>query len=170
MKMSTHKQEKEEKIKCFALVLDGGFCLRSNNVMMYCEANRQIPRPLTVEDMDVVKFQSVHPSVRLNRSIVGQDSMVGEGSSIGEKVMIKKSIIGRHCIIKEKVKITNSIVMDYSVIEEGCSITGSVVSSHVEIGEKCDVKDSVVAGGQKINPMGKYNNESVMEVSRLLTI
>lgn len=50
---------------------------------------------------------------------VGPDSMVGSGSSIGEKVSIKKSTIGQHCVIKDRVKITNSVVMDHVTIHEG---------------------------------------------------
>ena len=50
---------------------------------------------------------------------VGQDSMVGEGSTIGEKVSVKRSIIGKHCTIGDKVKILNCVIMDHVNIKDG---------------------------------------------------
>ena len=50
---------------------------------------------------------------------VGNDCMVDESVSIGEKVSIKKSIIGKHTTIGEKVKISNSVIMDHVTIMEG---------------------------------------------------
>lgn len=50
---------------------------------------------------------------------VGNDCMVDESVSIGEKVSIKKSVIGKHTTIGEKVKISNSVIMDHVTIMEG---------------------------------------------------
>lgn len=60
---------------------------------------------------------------------VGHDSMVGQGSSVGDKVSIKKSIIGQHCVIKDRVKITNSVVMDHVTIHEGYVAAQSINQS-----------------------------------------
>lgn len=45
--------------------------------------------------------------------------MVGDGTSIGARCSIKKSIIGRHCNIGNNVKIINSVIMDYVTIKDG---------------------------------------------------
>ena len=50
---------------------------------------------------------------------VGNDCMVDESVSVGEKVSIKKSVIGKHTTIGEKVKISNSVIMDHVTITEG---------------------------------------------------
>ena len=46
--------------------------------------------------------------------------MVGEGTTLQDKVSIEQSIVGKHCIIGEKVRINNSIIMDNVTITEGC--------------------------------------------------
>ena len=50
---------------------------------------------------------------------MGQDSFVGEKTTIGEKVPVKKSVIGKNCSIGEKSKIAQSVIMDDVVIGEG---------------------------------------------------
>ncbi len=49
----------------------------------------------------------------------GQDSMVGDGSQIAEKVGIKRSVIGNHCSIGKQTKVTNSVIMDHVTVGEG---------------------------------------------------
>lgn len=44
---------------------------------------------------------------------------MGEGTTIGEKVSVKRSVIGKHCTIADKVKITNCILMDHVTVCEG---------------------------------------------------
>jgi translation initiation factor eIF-2B subunit gamma len=53
---------------------------------------------------------------------VGTECVVGEGTSIGAKCSIKKSIIGRRCNIGNNVKIVNSVIMDFVTIKEGYNI------------------------------------------------
>ena len=50
---------------------------------------------------------------------VGNDCMVDESVSVGERVSVKKSVIGKHTTIGDKVKISNSIIMDHVTIKEG---------------------------------------------------
>ena len=50
---------------------------------------------------------------------VGNDCMLDESVSVGEKVSIKKSVIGKHTTIGEKVKISNSVIMDHVTIRDG---------------------------------------------------
>lgn len=50
---------------------------------------------------------------------VGNDCMLDESISIGEKSSIKKSVIGKHTTIGERVKISNSVIMDHVTIKDG---------------------------------------------------
>lgn len=50
---------------------------------------------------------------------VGNDCMLDDSVSVGEKVSIKKSVIGKHTTIGEKVKISNSVIMDHVTIRDG---------------------------------------------------
>ncbi|OWA55558.1 hypothetical protein BV898_19942 [Hypsibius exemplaris] len=61
----------------------------------------------------------IHPGVVFQgKSQVGADSMIGEGTTVGDKVSIKKSIIGQNCRIAEKAKISNSVIMDDVTVAE----------------------------------------------------
>lgn len=91
------------------------YCLRANTLPAWVEINRHL-----------VRFQS--PSDRLPMTIeyppntqsvqIGADSMVGEGTKLGEKCLVKKSVVGAHCVLGKGVKIVNSILLDYCIIED----------------------------------------------------
>lgn len=154
------KECEDDRIGCYAFISQGGFCIRANTMAAYCEANRQIAAR-NEERVDVNI-----PS----KSQVGPDSMVGSGSSIGEKVSIKKSTIGQHCVIKDRVKITNSVVMDHVTIHEGCMIHGSVICGNAHINEGVELKDCVVGDSQSLAEKTKLNNEVVGDSERMMEI
>ncbi|CAI5478132.1 unnamed protein product [Closterium sp. Yama58-4] len=82
-----------------------------------------------------------------SRATIGPHCMVGEGTSVGEKSSIKRSIIGRHCRIGAHVKLVNSVIMDHVTIGDGCLVQGSVVSSNVLMQERTSVVDCHVGPG-----------------------
>ena len=45
--------------------------------------------------------------------------MVAEGTQIGEKVSIKRSVIGRQCKIGDHVQIVNCTLLDNVIVEDG---------------------------------------------------
>ncbi|CAI5502596.1 unnamed protein product [Closterium sp. Naga37s-1] len=91
---------------------------------------------------------AVHESVSLAaKATIGPHCMVGEGTSVGEKSSIKRSIIGRHCRIGAHVKLVNSVIMDHVTIGDGCLVQGSVVSSNVLMQERTSVVDCYVGPG-----------------------
>ncbi|CAI7855941.1 unnamed protein product [Closterium sp. NIES-54] len=91
---------------------------------------------------------AVHESVSLAvKATIGPHCMVGEGTSVGEKSSIKRSIIGRHCRVGAHVKVVNSVIMDHVTIGDGCLVQGSVVSSNVLMQERTSVVDCYVGPG-----------------------
>ncbi len=50
---------------------------------------------------------------------VGVECVVGEGTKLGERCSIKKSVIGKHCNIGDRVKIINSVIMNHVTISSG---------------------------------------------------
>ncbi|KAL4235545.1 Eukaryotic translation initiation factor 2B [Mactra antiquata] len=104
-------------IRCYAHIVKGGMCLRTNTVGSYCETNRQIPKYLMGLDKDLTNVAS---SASLKgKPQIGADCLIGDSCNIGEKVSIKRSVIGRHCTVGEKIKITNSVILDHVNIAEG---------------------------------------------------
>ena len=66
-----------DKIRCHAYVMDGGFCLRANTLLTYCEANRQVPRQLGVL-APLQECPLVEPSTSVpNKSTVSESKFDG---------------------------------------------------------------------------------------------
>ncbi|XP_065827922.1 translation initiation factor eIF2B subunit gamma-like isoform X2 [Oscarella lobularis] len=124
-------------VKCYAAVVKDGFCIRANTVPFYMEANRQIAKQTSVHSTATIK----------PKSQVGSDSLVGEGTSIGEKCSVKWSIIGKHCVLSDKVKVSNCVIMDYVTIKEGCNLQQCIVCENAHVDEGCSLKDCQVAKG-----------------------
>ncbi|KAF8039641.1 hypothetical protein BT93_B1999 [Corymbia citriodora subsp. variegata] len=104
----------------------------------------------------------INPSVKLgSKTTVGPHCMLGEGSQMGDKCSIKRSVIGRHCRIGSNVKIFNSIVMNHVTIGDGCSIHGSVICSNVQLQERVVLKDCQVGAGFVVIAGGEYKGESL---------
>ena len=45
------------------------------------------------------------------------DIVIGEGTTVGEKCIISRSVIGKNCVIGSNVKITKSVIMNNVTIE-----------------------------------------------------
>ncbi|KAK3091820.1 hypothetical protein FSP39_022900 [Pinctada imbricata] len=168
------------KIRCYAYLQNEGVCLRANTLSSYSESNKQVgmgpvkrkvQKIFSALDIGKDKDVHIHPSATIKeKSQVGADCLVAEGALIGERVSIKKSVVGKHCKIEDKVKITNSVIMDHVTVKEGSNVQGSIISAHSLIGEKCDLKDCIVGNEQHVNPMGKYTNEAIVEVEKMMEI
>ncbi|KXS18015.1 nucleotide-diphospho-sugar transferase [Gonapodya prolifera JEL478] len=120
------------------------YTLRASEPWSYLELNRYLTRPTVALPVRVASSADVHA-----RSTVGQDSLVGDGTRIGERCSIKKSVIGAHCVIGKGVKLSGSVVMDYTVIEDNVKLDNCIVGFHAKIGKgstllNCDVLPHVV--------------------------
>lgn len=98
------------------------YLIRANTIAGYWELNRRHLRSLTAGQIQAFPLPRVpvddskapiHPSAQISA-----DSIVGEGTKIGERSSIKKSIIGRHCVIGKGAKLSGCILWDFAVIDE----------------------------------------------------
>ncbi|XP_022319260.2 translation initiation factor eIF2B subunit gamma-like [Crassostrea virginica] len=152
-----------DKIRCYGYIQDGGLCIRANTISSYSESNRQIQKIFTHIGIDK-DIPSLHPSVELQKkSQVGADCVVAEGTQIGEKVSIKRSVIGRQCKIGDHVQIVNCTLLDNVIVEDGCDIKGSIISKNSIIHQKCELINCLVGPGQQLNTMGKYKDEMIVD-------
>ena len=53
-----------KKLRCFAYIMDGGSCLRANNLYSYCELNRQAPGLVTALAPERQQ-QQIHPESKI---------------------------------------------------------------------------------------------------------
>ncbi|XP_076927791.1 uncharacterized protein LOC143591484 [Bidens hawaiensis] len=140
------------------------YCARLNSVQAYSDINRDV-----IGDASHLSGCSfsvhnnvIHPSAVLgSKTTVGPQCMLGEGSQMGDKCSVKRSVIGRHCRIGSNVKIVNSVIMNHATIGDGCSIQGSIISSNVQLQERAVIKDCQIGAGFVVTAGKEYKGESL---------
>lgn len=96
-------------------------------------------------------------SVVKSKSILGEDSSLADGSTVGE------SVLGRRCRIGKHVTIDRSYIWDDVEIGDGSSIRQAIIANDVVIGKNCKIEpgtllsfgvriadDTTVAGTSKV--------------------
>ncbi|KAL7419109.1 Translation initiation factor eIF-2B subunit gamma [Cryptotrichosporon argae] len=72
---------------------------------------------------------------------ISPDSLLGEGTRVGERASIKKCVVGRHCVIGRGAKITGCVLWDFVVVEENARIENSILCANVRVGDRAQIKD-----------------------------
>jgi len=79
---------------------------------------------------------AITPTLACSLVQVGPDSMVGDGTRIDERTVVKRSVVGRQCVIGRDVKIINSVLMDHVTVPDRCGGGGAthraVAPKHAE--------------------------------------
>lgn len=151
--------------KCCAYIANKSkYCSRLNSVQAFCDINRDVVGE--AGHLSGYSFSAqnniVHSSAQLgSKTTVGQQCMLDEGSILGDKCSVKRSVIGRHCRIGSNVKIVNSVVMNHVTIEDGCFIQGSVICNNVHIQDRVILKDCQVGAGYILTTGSEYKSESL---------
>ncbi|XP_078445373.1 transferases/nucleotidyltransferase [Wolffia australiana] len=151
--------------KCCAYIASKNkYCARLNSIQAFGDINHDV-----IGDASHISGYSfsaqnniVHPSVKLGvKTMIGQNCMIAEGSQLGDKCNVKRSVIGRHCRIGSNVKILNSVVMNHVNIEDGCTVQGSVICSNVQLQEGCVLRDCQVGAGYVVIAGSEHRGESL---------
>ncbi|KAK4607496.1 hypothetical protein RGQ29_001370 [Quercus rubra] len=137
--------------KCCVYIADNSkYCMRLNSIQAFSDINRDVIGEASRLSGYSFSPQNniIHPSAELGlKTTVGPHCMLGEGSQMGDKCSVKRSVIGRHCRIGSNVKVANSVIMNHVTIGDGCSIQGSVICSNVQLQERVNLKDCQVGAG-----------------------
>lgn len=149
---------------CVHIASKSNYCVRLNSIQAFSDINRDV-----IGDASHLSGYSfspqnniIHPTAVLgSKTTVGPHCMLGEGSQMGDKCSVKKSVIGRHCRIGSNVKVVNSVIMDHVTIGDGCSIQGSVVCSNVQLQERVVLRDCQVGAGYVVSTGSEYKGESL---------
>jgi translation initiation factor eIF-2B subunit epsilon len=72
--------------------------------------------------------------------VIGPKTVVGRGTSIGEKSVITNSVIGRHCQIGRNVTIDGAYLWNYASVGDGSTVTGAIIANEASIGRKCTIE------------------------------
>ena len=105
--------------------------IRANSLAGYWELNRRFIRTYaangqangtsisprlpstTITDDPTGSAPLVSPSAQIS-----PDSLLGEGTRVGDRASIKKCVVGRHCHIGRGAKITGCVLWDFVTVEE----------------------------------------------------
>nr|XP_033771766.1 translation initiation factor eIF-2B subunit gamma [Geotrypetes seraphini] len=156
------------KLRCYVHILEEGVCYRVNTLAMYIEANRQVPKLLSVL---CPEEPLLHPSAQItDRNLVGSDSVIGASTQVGEKTSISASVIGSTCVLKENVKITKCVIMNSVIIEEGCSIHRSIICNSAWIKKGAYIENCLIGNSQHIEAKSKHLNEVIAGTEQLMEI
>lgn len=110
----------------------------------------------------------IHSSavVDAKASVSNIDSMVGAGSQVAEKVLVKRSVIGKGVKIGASAKIQGSVILDGAQIGPGCKLEGCIIGRFTHIGANSSltscqvVEDVYLRDGSKCIPLLRLHNYS----------
>lgn len=123
----------------FLIVPEAASFFRANNLPVLLEANRHFLKVQAREN-------SGKPSAPKDKTAanVGADAMIGEGSVLGEKTNVKRSVVGRNCVIGKRVKLTGSILLDNVIIEDDSQLENCIIGQKAIIRNKCRLTNCYV--------------------------
>lgn len=149
---------------CVYIATKNTYCARLNSIQAFSDINRDVIGDASHLSRCSFSVHNnvIHPSAVLgSKTTVGPQCMLGEGSQMGDKCSVKRSVIGRHCRIGSNVKVVNSVIMNHVTIGDGCSIQGSVISSNVQLQERAVLKDCQIGAGFVVTAGSEYKGESL---------
>ncbi|EEB06616.2 translation initiation factor eIF2B gamma subunit [Schizosaccharomyces japonicus yFS275] len=150
-------------LKVNVFIPEKGACvsLRANNLPNYFEINRIVaktaPEPKIV-DANVSK-----------RAVVGSDCMVNEGTSIGDRSNVKRSVIGRNCTIGNGVVLSNSILMDNIVVGDNVRLESCIVASGVTVGAKSKLRECEIGVNHVVEKGRTARGERLVDMEKIET-
>ncbi|XWS28389.1 hypothetical protein CRYUN_Cryun25bG0064700 [Craigia yunnanensis] len=151
--------------KCCAYIASSrSYCVHLNSIQAFMDVNRDVTGEADhlLSDTSLDRNNIIGPSPKLGtKTTVGPHCMLGEGSEMGDKCHVKRSVIGRHCRIGSHVKVVNSVVMNHVTIGDGCIIQGSVICSNVQLQERVVLKDCQVGAGFVVTAGSEHKGESL---------
>ena len=71
--------------------------------------------------------------------MIQQGTVIGAGSSVGDRSIVKNAVIGRGCQIGKDVVIDGAYIWDHAVIGDGSKVKQAIVADEAVIGNRCTV-------------------------------
>jgi translation initiation factor eIF-2B subunit epsilon len=82
---------------------------------------------------------------------LGRRTVIGQGTSIGDKTTVKNTVLGRNCKIGKNVTLEGAYIWDNVVIGDGTTVRQAIIADGVVLGNKCAVEPgSLLSFGVKI--------------------
>ena len=136
------------------------YTLRANSLPTYILLNQYLA--LLAPD------PKKHPSSKAgSKTSVGNDAVVAENCSLGEKVQIRKSVLAKGVFVGSRTVIRGSVVMEGVEIGEGVKMEGCVVCKGAMIGSKSSLSDCFVGAGYVVEEGSKVSKQNLVELDEL---
>ncbi|KAG8213855.1 UDP-3-O-glucosamine N-acyltransferase [Butyriboletus roseoflavus] len=136
---------------------EGGYCVRTNNLPAYLEANRH-----SINDTSYTLPASPQKRALIDaKASISPDSTIGDFTKVDERTAIKKSVIGKHCIIGKMAKIVGCVLLDHCVVSDGAKLEGSILGRNTRVGSKAELVRCVTQGGYEVRDNESYRNEKL---------
>lgn len=119
----------KETVGLFVIPSEATF-FRVNNLPVLMEANRYFMKQQAMN-----KGQSQQGSQLKDKlaAHIGNDSIVGENTDLGEKTNVKRSVVGHNCNIGKKAKITGCLILDNVTIGDDVQVENCIIGHHAKI-------------------------------------
>lgn len=103
----------------------------------------------------------IDPSVNIGPKaiVTGNDCLVGDKVSIGEKAIVKKSVLGSGVSLGKNVRLTGCVLMDGAAVAEGARLESCIIGRKAVIGSKATLKDCEVAEGYVVEEGAEAKGE-----------
>lgn len=95
-------------------------------------------------------------------TITKADTLIGAGTVVEEKVLIKECVIGANCKIASGARLTRCVVMDGVEVGERCTLIGCVVGRNVRVGRESELRECEVQSGHVIASKTEARGERFM--------
>jgi len=133
------------------------YTIRANNLQTYLSLNYH--QALLAPD------PRKHPSsIAGSKTSVGNDSVVAEQCTLGERVQIRKSILAKGVTVGSKTQIKGSVVMEGAVLGDMVTLDGCVVCKGAKILKMCSLKECFVGAGYVVEEGSKVSKQNLVDV------
>jgi len=140
--------------------LEGCYAAQVTNVSMYDAISKDIIQRWSYPLVPDLKWDAQTPRHTLSRdnvykqpdvklakgSVVETDTVVGQGTIIGEKTHVTRSVIGKNCKIGNNVHLSDAYLWDNVVIKDGCKIDLAILADDVVVNEQVDMGRGCILG------------------------
>lgn len=154
---NAHKSS-SDPLRCFGVILEESdlsncICQRMTNIQAYLNSNRDI----SAQQLDDKKhLWAPVPGYRKK-----EQSAVGDGCELGDKVTIKLCSIGHGCKIGPRSKVNSCVLMAGVQIGESCTIQNSVICDGAVIESNCNLNECYIGKGTRVPAGSKLKSEAL---------
>lgn len=137
---------------------NSGAMLRANTLPAYMEANRQKLRE-QAKQIHAVKTREA------GQAVIGNDSMVGLNTIVGERSSVKRTAIGKNCEVGRKCRLNGCVILDNVKIGNDVTLENCLIGPSAVIENKSRLVGCSVEGSYSVVSETEAKNEILKGLS-----